>query len=377
MSISQTNASGAAERSAVLNLSAGYGLKYATAATTAIRNNDLPFFEIHLSKAAFVMPRPIDPSPEPKLSAATTPPKSKERPRPKRLSVSTVHHAQKTNRYSCMGTCMSENAYVLGHSQSEIQRLIFQARVIRPITERLLREAGLTAGMRVIDIGCGAGDVSMIAAEMVGPSGSIVAIDRDAGVLEIARARAKAAGFTNIEFRQVTNDGATERSVFDIAVGRYVLLHQPDPSVLIQQAASYVRQRGVVAFHEVLTTGRRSASRPPVPLWDQNIELLMAAMESSFPNPDAGARMIEHFHNAGLPQPSLFCELAVGGGPDSPFYEWMTASLESMAPQWEKSGAARREDVGLDTLAARLREAVAATHSQLETPPQFCGWVRV
>jgi ubiquinone/menaquinone biosynthesis C-methylase UbiE len=276
-----------------------------------------------------------------------------------------------------MGTFMSENSYVLGHSQSEIQRLMLQASVIRPITERLLREAGLTAGMRVIDIGCGAGDVSMIAAEMVGPSGSIVAIDRDAGVLEIARARAKASGFTNIEFRQVTNDGATERSVFDMAVGRYVLLHQPDPSALIQQAASYVRQRGVVAFHEVLAAGTRGASRPRVPLWDQSIDLLVTAMETSFPNPDAGARMIEHFHNAGLPEPSLFCELAVGGGPDSPLYEWLATTLDSMAPQWEKSGAARREDVGLDTLAARLREAVTATHSQVEVAPQFCGWARV
>ena len=50
--------------------------------------------------------------------------------------------------------------------------------MLRPITERLLRNAGIDAGMRVLDLGCGAGDVSMLAAELVGPQGSIVGIDR-------------------------------------------------------------------------------------------------------------------------------------------------------------------------------------------------------
>src|SRR5438309_1192712 len=67
----------------------------------------------------------------------------------------------------------SETKYVLGHSPSEIRRLVSQAAILRPITERLLRTAGVGRGMRVLDLGCGAGDVSMLAAELVGPSGSV------------------------------------------------------------------------------------------------------------------------------------------------------------------------------------------------------------
>jgi hypothetical protein len=69
--------------------------------------------------------------------------------------------------------------YILGHSPAEIQRLMSQAVMLRPITERLLRSAGIEPGMRVLDIGCGAGDVSMLAAELVGSTGSVVGIDRN------------------------------------------------------------------------------------------------------------------------------------------------------------------------------------------------------
>lgn len=47
--------------------------------------------------------------------------------------------------------------YILGHSNRELHRLMLQADNLRPITTRLLREIGLAGGMRVVDLGCGAG----------------------------------------------------------------------------------------------------------------------------------------------------------------------------------------------------------------------------
>jgi hypothetical protein len=52
--------------------------------------------------------------------------------------------------------------YLLGHSEVEIQRLINQASILRPTTERLPRSAGIDHGMRILDLVCGAGDVSMV-----------------------------------------------------------------------------------------------------------------------------------------------------------------------------------------------------------------------
>ena len=64
------------------------------------------------------------------------------------------------------------------------------------MTARLLRDAGIRPGMHVLDVGSGAGDVSLIAAELVGPSGSVIGVDRDGPSVELAGRRARAAGLT-------------------------------------------------------------------------------------------------------------------------------------------------------------------------------------
>jgi hypothetical protein len=61
--------------------------------------------------------------------------------------------------------------YILGHDRDELDRLIYQARFFGGLTEEVLRRAGLAPGMRVLDVGCGTGDVSFLAARLVGPTG--------------------------------------------------------------------------------------------------------------------------------------------------------------------------------------------------------------
>ena len=69
--------------------------------------------------------------------------------------------------------------YVLGHTSVEQQRLIRQGLALAPLTERFLRDAGISSGMRVLDIGCGMGDVTMIVAQLVGTAGHVISIDLD------------------------------------------------------------------------------------------------------------------------------------------------------------------------------------------------------
>ncbi len=63
-------------------------------------------------------------------------------------------------------------AYVLGHSHRELDRLSTQARLLKPITRRWLRDAGIVPGMQVLDVGSGTGDVAFIAADLVGGTGT-------------------------------------------------------------------------------------------------------------------------------------------------------------------------------------------------------------
>src|SRR5512135_2229096 len=120
--------------------------------------------------------------------------------------------------------------YPLGHSPVELDRLQSQARFIDPVTRNFFREAGLKAGMRVLDVGSGAGDVSFLAAELVGESGRIVGVDRSAAAIDFARARAAAKSLPQVSFRQGEAAAMDFAQPFDAVVGRYVLQFQSDPA---------------------------------------------------------------------------------------------------------------------------------------------------
>src|SRR5438477_12015747 len=92
--------------------------------------------------------------------------------------------------------------YALGSSDAEHERLIRQAALLAPFTERFFRGAGIGTGQRVLDIGSGVGDVAMLAATLVGPSGEVVGVERDERSIDRARTRVGLAGLHNVSFAQ-------------------------------------------------------------------------------------------------------------------------------------------------------------------------------
>ena len=68
----------------------------------------------------------------------------------------------------------------MGDSDSdyEMARLELQGRALAPATRMIFATAGIRPGMRVLDLGCGAGDVAFVAANLVGPDGEVVGVDR-------------------------------------------------------------------------------------------------------------------------------------------------------------------------------------------------------
>jgi tRNA A58 N-methylase Trm61 len=88
----------------------------------------------------------------------------------------------------------SDNRYVLGHTEYELERLARQARLVDPITRRFFVAAGIADGMRVLDVGSGAGHTAMLLADIVGPGGEVVGADLSELAIEAARRRAAAAG---------------------------------------------------------------------------------------------------------------------------------------------------------------------------------------
>jgi SAM-dependent methyltransferase len=269
---------------------------------------------------------------------------------------------------------MADSAYVLGHAPGEVRRLIDQAAILRPITERLLRRAGIKPGMRVLDIGCGAGDVSLLAGDLVGTTGTVVGIDRNPDVLAVAQGRAFAARLPHVVFTTASVDGFTPPAPFDFVVARYVLTYQDDPAAFLARAARFVAPGGILALHE-LRQDLRILAMPSFALWETCIDLVCATFRARTPHPDAAGRLVELFAAAHLPPPMLFAELPVGGGPDAALYPWLAGVVRSLLPVMIELGLTTAEAIAIETLEERLRAAGIAAHSQIEGPRQVCAWV--
>jgi SAM-dependent methyltransferase len=253
---------------------------------------------------------------------------------------------------------------------------MLQSEIIRPITERLLTHAGVGQGARVLDLGCGAGDVSLLAAKMVGASGSVVGIDRSAEAIVYARNRACDGDLGNVDFHVSSVKDFSSAEPFDLVIGRYVLLHQPVPAAFIRTSGRHVKAGGVIAFHE-LGLHRGIHSLPATTTWIKIAEWFDSNFRLRGPGGDAAGRLVEHFLDAGLPYPELFAELPIAGGENSPFYGWMAETIRSLMPRLLEHGVVTKEEVSIATLEQRLRSEAIEAKSQVEAWPQICAWVKL
>ena len=264
--------------------------------------------------------------------------------------------------------------YVLGHGSEEHRRLILQSRFIGDLTEIVFAHAGLAPGMRVLDIGCGAGDVSLLAAAFVGASGSVLGIDQSAESVALATGRARAAGLDNVRFEVGQLESFRNAETFDALVGRLVLLYLREPAVVLRQLAELVRPGGVIAFQEMEMTTARSV--PDVPEFAQCGRWIVEAFTRAGVETSMGSRLYSIFVQAGLPAPEMISGGRVEGSLESPIFEWLAGTVRSLLPMIEKTGVATKEEVGIDTLADRLRAAVGEKSAVVHAPLLVGAWVR-
>jgi SAM-dependent methyltransferase len=271
-------------------------------------------------------------------------------------------------------TSTQQSTYALGHSEQELERLSRQAQAFEPFTRQLLQQAGINTGMRVLDVGCGSGDVAFLAADLVGPTGEVIGADRAAAAAQRATARAQARDFRNVKFLEGDPTEMQFDRPFDAVIGRLVLMYYPDPVDAVRRLAGQVREGGLIIFQEFDIANARSL--PLAPTFERHISWIKQALGATGARTQLGLELYSVFVAAGLPGPTMRMDAVIGGGPDCPVYELVAEVTRSLLPVMEKLKIATATEVDVSSLAQRLRDEGVAAKGVVLSPGLIGSWSR-
>ena len=258
-----------------------------------------------------------------------------------------------------------ERDYILGTNDEEIQRLGLQHRVWRSVMLDCWKQAGITVGSSVIDVGAGPGYAAVDLAEIVGPEGKVTAVERSAKFLEAMRATCGERGLTNIDIHEVDlMSDVLPGKGYDFSWCRWVACFVPDPGLLIRKIAAVLRPGGRAVFHEYGHYETWQGS-PRLPVQEQFVQHVMRSWSETGGKADVGLDLPPLLTKNGLAVraviPHLFCI-----SPRDYMWQWPAAFMTT--------GPARLQELGkfdqafTDKLLAEFAAAEANPDSLMVTP---------
>lgn len=236
-------------------------------------------------------------------------------------------------------------------------------RVHGPFTASLLDGIGIEQGARCLDVGCGGGHVSRELAARVGETGSVVGIDLDEVVLDLARADALAAGITNVEFR--TSD-ASELDVagFDVVFARFLLSHVGDAAGVVRALVHALKPGGVIVVEDTDISG--AMCHPPSVAFDRFVELYTETIRRRGGDANFGRTLPALLRDAGLAEVGgSICQPAAT---DGEVKLMVPLTLERIADSAVAEAVADADE---------LRDTIAKLYAQAADPTTRMSAVRV
>jgi ubiquinone/menaquinone biosynthesis C-methylase UbiE len=267
----------------------------------------------------------------------------------------------------------ADTPYPLGATSAEHARLIRQAVIWDPFTERLFRDAGIGTGQRVLDIGSGVGDVAMLAARLVGPSGAVIGVERDPAAIATARSRVANASLSNVSFIESDIRDVPSTKLFDALVGRAILQYLPDAGGALRSLAMLVRPGGVVALQDVWPASLFHLTAH-LPLRTKCASLIYRTLERFGVHMDMELVLYRAFLEAGLPAPRFRIEVPVGDDPN--VARWFYDLVCTLVSRLEKDELAVSEIGDLETLESRLEAERIASRSFAASVALVGAWSR-
>lgn len=259
----------------------------------------------------------------------------------------------------------TDRDYVLGTHDEEVARLGQQHRVWRPTVLECWREAGISAGSRVLDVGAGPGYATLDLAEIVGPRGEVVAIERSANFVRAAEAACGQRGLTHVRIHELDLMASTiPAKDMDAAWCRWVASFVPSPATLVEKIAASLKPGGIAIFHEYADYASWRLA-PPCPAHADFVQHVIASWRANGGEPDIAPKLLGLLTDRGFEIhhaiPRVFC-----ARPNDPFWQWPAAFLDVNLARLQQLG--RVNAAWAESVRAEFRSAEANPNAFMITP---------
>jgi len=196
----------------------------------------------------------------------------------------------------------SKGEYVLATGSAAANRLRILHNVYGPGAREVLTRAGIKAGMRVADLGCGTGMVTQLLAELVGPTGEVVGVDYSPEQVKQAR-HLLPADVTNVRFVAASaTDTGLMRESFDLVYCRFLLIHLAEPELALREMRDLLKPGGIIVCEDGDLTS--AGSQPPSKL--EEFSNLFGALGPKWGvDYTLGRRLFRMVIDAGFEQPKF------------------------------------------------------------------------
>jgi SAM-dependent methyltransferase len=247
--------------------------------------------------------------------------------------------------------------YMLATGDEAANRLLLLDRIFGASTRELLKAAGISPGMKVAEIGCGSGLVSLWLAKTVGATGTVTAADSSGEQLQLAEKNAS--DLNNISFHRADAYATgLPRESFDLVYSRFLMCHLREPLRALAEMRALLRPGGILVCEDHDDGG--IFTEPPTRAYQRLVEISQSVNASRGLDSYIGLKLPRLFHEAGFTGPDVrVMQLAFLRGEEKRFWE---LTLREAAPAIFAAGASSPEE--LESICAEM-QAIASDESVL------------
>ncbi len=258
-----------------------------------------------------------------------------------------------------------EKDYVLGTHDEEIARLGLQHRVWRPIVLDCWRKAGIASGSKVVDVGAGPGYATLDLAEIAGPTGKVLAVERSRRFIDVARHSCRLRDLAQVTFQESDiMDTAINATDFDAAWCRWVACFVSSPATLMRRIKAALKPGGAAIFHEYSNYATWQVI-PRKPAVESFVTEVMASWRAQGGEPNIALHFPDLLREAGFTvlsvQPRVFTVR-----PRDEMWQWPASFIEINLKRLKEIGRVTPD--WTDSVRTEFREAQENPTTWLTTP---------